>query len=607
MATTPINDILSWAKENGALISDEIDFKIIESGNIGAFTKQTSENDKLSEKLSTLLDESQIKLPKSLIITLQTAINSFGPEFTSISSKTLNINSVLKLYLAREVTNTESFFKPYLSLLPTLSQVNSPYTWTADQKLLLKDTNLGNSLNQNLFQIIEEWWQVINLLPESIKKPEAHFMNMKFYYEYKFYKDEDFYKYFITDFNIDNWTNFANYLWSSIILKSRSFPAYLLKDDSSTSIKKDEAMLLPLIDLLNHNPKSNVSWLVDEKYFSFKSDSASPDSELFNNYGMKGNEELLLGYGFCIENNSADSAALKLQIPQSFIDKIIDFGIELPTMETYTTSVIRTDDDVPKKATNYEDGILFFITENNLPENLIQVFQYVVRNEWENGLSTRMQLHGLNQLRQAIELKLALLKVPKVTDTVTRNIKIYIESQQRIFKSTIKRIKLLEKDLLAKNKLKLISLKTVYKNDIKSSQSLLLTFGFTSYDQILDHQFQDQYWLLYLIRCYNRQEYIPDTADEGDENNYLPKWIQTYFNKVVASSNKIIPEEVVQYKEIYQNLIPPLNKAVPEIFGKGKWGVEELIYSARLLDKIGFVRGKDQECILVIPDDVNST
>jgi hypothetical protein len=161
----------------------------------------------------------------------------------------------------------------------------------------------------------------------------------------------------------------------------------------------------------------------------------------------------------------------------------------------------------------------------------------------------------------------------------------------------------MEKQLLTQHKNQLISLKNVYKKDVKLAQSLLLTFGFTSYEQILESQFQDQCWLLFLIRCYNRDEYVSSDGDEdGDPDNYLPLWIKQYFNKVVVSST-VSAQQVVNYKDIYENLIPPLNKAVPEIYNRGKWGVEELVHSATLLDRIGFVRGQEQDCILVVPEN----
>ena len=163
--------------------------------------------------------------------------------------------------------------------------------------------------------------------------------------------------------------------------KSRSFPAYLIDKNN----KQDSAMLLPVVDLLNHNSKSKVHWDVSDNYFKFSSESIVPGKEIFNNYGLKGNEELLLAYGFCIENNLQDSVALKIKMPEEKIKAIEEYGIKLPTIDDYTNSVVAN--DAPSTAeTKHQDGVLFFINNENIPSNLIETFQFLVQNEWETEL-----------------------------------------------------------------------------------------------------------------------------------------------------------------------------------------------------------------------------
>ena len=58
--------------------------------------------------------------------------------------------------------------------------------------------------------------------------------------------------------------------------KSRSFPAYLIDKNN----KQDSAMLLPVVDLLNHNSKSKVHWDVSDNYFKFSSESIVPGKEI---------------------------------------------------------------------------------------------------------------------------------------------------------------------------------------------------------------------------------------------------------------------------------------------------------------------------------------
>lgn len=611
-----IDRIVEWAKSNGALVSPKLTFEWIKNGVIGGIYRNSSDPE--DEKLQG----NQIRIPLSLAITLGDAIKSFDygayGDFTDISHRTLNTNSLLKLFLARERSSAylkNSHYEPYLSLLPQIEEMNSPYCWTSEDKSYIKGTNLGGSLKSNIGQLVEEWWQVINLLPQEMPKPADHFVNMKFYYEYKFYNDDDIYQYFVVNQNVDNWTSFPNYLWASLILKSRAFPAYLVKNIANEiDIRLDEAMLLPIIDLLNHDMKAVTEWSADKvdgvNYFSFKSLSAKEGEELFNNYGRKGNEELLLAYGFCIEDNEADSCALKIKVPLELLPQLELAGVRLPTLADFTNSVVRED---PKqndtsstterksedKYKQFEDGLLFFISKDNVPDNLILLFQNLVKNSWETTVTLRLKFAGINQLRQAIEQKITLINstpVPKSTSPNFRNINIYVASQKTILNSAIKYLKHLEKKMLADPEIKpnLVSLKNVYKKDKKFTDALLISLGITSFEQLVANNFQDQAWLLYLIRCHNKKEY------DDEETNYLPDWIHDSFDKV-AKEHNVSPEEVLQFKELYEGLVLPMTEAAPDVFNRGVWTVEELIFSARLLDTISFTRGKEQECILVKP------
>lgn len=617
----PIDQLIQWATENGAVITPNLKFKWIKPGVIGGVYSQTSTN-KTPSETPTPLDDKHISIPTKVAITLQDAIESFNygayGDFNDISQKTMNVNSLLKLYLARERSENylqKSFYNPYLKLLPKLEDINSPYTWTPEDKSYIKGTNLGGSLNNNIGHLVEEWWQLINLLPQELPKPSEHFINMKFYYEYKFYQDQDIYDYFVKNQDYNNWTSFPNYLWASLILKSRSFPSYLIKEPNEQN-KLDEAMLLPVVDLLNHDMNANTEWstsdIDDKKYFSFKSLSVHDGEELFNNYGRKGNEELLLAYGFCTDNNDADTCALKIKVPIELLPEIQKSGVRLPKLDDYTTSVVRNVDkpgeaididhseDHHDNYKQYEDGLLFFISNNNIDENLILLFQNLVKNSWEPSLTLRLKYAGINQLRQAIELKINLINstpTPPSTSPNYTNITIYVSSQKKILNSSIKHLKHLEKQMLTDPDIKpnLISLKNVYKKDKKFADALLISLGITSYDQLVSNNFQDQAWLLYLMRCHNKDQY------QDEEGNYLPEWIFESFERI-TKQHKITPEEILQFKQLYEGLVLPMTEAAPEVFNRGVWTVEELIFSARLLDTISFTRGKEQECILVKPE-----
>ncbi|KAI5957231.1 hypothetical protein KGF54_000159 [Candida jiufengensis] len=563
-----INELIEWAQSNGAGISDNVEFVQINESNYGA---ESTSNSKAS-----------IQIPRKLIITCDKAKALFGEK---IYDESKNHISLLKMFICYEKLQQNSFYKPYFDILPSLKSIDSPYTWSPEEKSYIQVTNLGNSLKENLHSLIEEWWIVINLLPEDVEKPEEHFINMKFYYEYKFYKDEDYYNYF-NEINSKNWTSFPNYLWSSLIFKSRAFPAYII----DKSLPKNESMLLPVVDMLNHNPQAKVEWTCNNDSFVFQTDTiCEKGQEIYNNYGMKGNEELLLAYGFAIENNVADTVALKIKVPESKLKVLKELNVKLPTIDDYTNSVL---DQTCVEKENYENGILFFINSNNVPENLIQVFQILVQNPWESGkISLRMKLAGLNHLRAALAAKNSMLQldIPTEKSTKYKYIKWYIESQNRIYTSAIKDIKRQEKHLLTESKSNLITLKNVYKKDTKFQQSLLF-LGFNSYESILESEFQDQCWLLWLIRCYNKEIY--------KSNEELPEWITNLF-KHLRKITDITSQEVLNYKPIFDAIIPDLAQSVPEIYSTGEWSISEFIIAGKLLDLISFTRGKEQECIVV--------
>ena len=78
------------------------------------------------------------------------------------------------------------------------------------------------------------------------------------------------------------------------------------------------------MDMLNHRPNHLVTWLISSNTITFVADTSYlAATEIFNNYGAKGNEEctsiqhtmlivVLMGYGFCIVDNPHESISLKL-------------------------------------------------------------------------------------------------------------------------------------------------------------------------------------------------------------------------------------------------------------------------------------------------------
>lgn len=83
-------------------------------------------------------------------------------------------------------------------------------------------------------------------------------------------------------------------------------------------------ILFPVVDILNHSVSAKVEWdFKPGASFSLKlleGESFQPGQELFNNYAPKQNDELLLGYGFCLDNNPIEQFPLKLAFPPMLQD-----------------------------------------------------------------------------------------------------------------------------------------------------------------------------------------------------------------------------------------------------------------------------------------------
>eukprot|EP00929_Paragymnodinium_shiwhaense_P100875 TRINITY_DN63536_c0_g1_i1.p1 TRINITY_DN63536_c0_g1~~TRINITY_DN63536_c0_g1_i1.p1 ORF type:complete len:503 (+),score=99.26 TRINITY_DN63536_c0_g1_i1:65-1573(+) len=124
---------------------------------------------------------------------------------------------------------------------------------------------------------------------------------------------------------------FEDWLWARSVWTSRSFSARL-------KVGANVPLFLPLIDVFNHLNEYPVSVcrekVVDEEHeeqeyhnvvLAFTdSVSITPGEEVWNNYGDKGNEELLLAYGFTISDNPFDSVLWPLEFEKSQISVSLD-------------------------------------------------------------------------------------------------------------------------------------------------------------------------------------------------------------------------------------------------------------------------------------------
>ncbi|KAK9778260.1 putative SET domain-containing protein [Seiridium cardinale] len=181
------------------------------------------------------------------------------------------------LYIRRQqyLLGSESKWWPYISTLPQPENMAGmlPALWPEDDVDFLLGTNAYVAVQEIKSTLKKEYKDAMKLLPDSFRSGYTRPL----------------------------------YLWAYAIFTSRSFrPSLVLPEADSMQLPcaiDDFSVLLPLYDLGNHSPVARSSWTADHasQLVSLRCGEAyGVGEQVFNNYGMKTNAELLLGYGFIL-------------------------------------------------------------------------------------------------------------------------------------------------------------------------------------------------------------------------------------------------------------------------------------------------------------------
>ncbi|KAJ3291545.1 hypothetical protein HK104_005969, partial [Borealophlyctis nickersoniae] len=119
-------------------------------------------------------------------------------------------------------------------------------------------------------------------------------------------------------------------LWAYSAISSRAFPRAKVKTPTDgrdhaaegaveVAGEASELCLYPVLDMLNHRRGERVEWRINENREDggvtfIAMDDVPEGVEIFNNYGAKGNENLLANYGFVLDPNPEDYVKVSLQI-----------------------------------------------------------------------------------------------------------------------------------------------------------------------------------------------------------------------------------------------------------------------------------------------------
>ncbi|KAI8979311.1 hypothetical protein BDF20DRAFT_868834 [Mycotypha africana] len=309
MSDLEFENYLTWVKNNG-----------------GSFKNLKFEHGSAYATSIIKPNENFASVPFKLCITEDVARQAL-PNLDNFSSR-----YVLTLFLLlQKRLGEKSFYWPYINILP--KSIQTPFFFDDMELAFLKNTNLEAAVRERRKMIQQNYSMILENLPANVKKEDV------------------------------KWEEF---LYCYCVYSSRSFP-YKLIDPSAN----DSEALFPLVDALNHKPRTKITWSRDGNNengsLSFiAGQEFKQGEEVFNNYGPKSNEELLLGYGFCFEYNEYDHVALKPNFSQD-----PNFEVKRQILQQNNIS------------SGNVDPLTFYIHWNNIPAAYFKLMRVLVMNSVE--------------------------------------------------------------------------------------------------------------------------------------------------------------------------------------------------------------------------------
>ncbi|KXX73558.1 Ribosomal lysine N-methyltransferase set10 [Madurella mycetomatis] len=204
---------------------------------------------------------------------------AFSPRFMS----SIPPHAIGRFFLIKEyLKGKDSRWWPYIATLPQPENLNSwvlPAFWPEDDTDFLEGTNA---------------YAAVQEIQENVKR--------EFKQARRVLKDEGFP-------NRQDYTQLL-YKWAFCIFTSRSFrPSLVLsqsvREYASTLLPAgcgldDFSILQPLFDIANHSMTAKFEWDIASDQNCCRlicGDAYQPGDQVYNNYGLKSNSELLLAYG----------------------------------------------------------------------------------------------------------------------------------------------------------------------------------------------------------------------------------------------------------------------------------------------------------------------
>ncbi|KAJ2890711.1 hypothetical protein GGI21_006083, partial [Coemansia aciculifera] len=202
------------------------------------------------------LDGRYASIPNKLVITGKVCHDTIGTNEQQQLEQKDDIKQsrlMLCLFLIHErfVMKEDSFWKPYIDILPR--KFHTPLQFNDEELKFLRGTPAEFSVAERHEGYREYLQKALDLVPESVIPRDVLI--------------------------------YDNYLWAMSVLSSRSFSKELM-EGTLCRLTAESEVLLPLLDMANHYPRTPVTWIIDDDGIGFSIDAViEPGEQIFNNYG----------------------------------------------------------------------------------------------------------------------------------------------------------------------------------------------------------------------------------------------------------------------------------------------------------------------------------
>ncbi|PNS16561.1 Ribosomal lysine N-methyltransferase 4 [Sphaceloma murrayae] len=364
---TSADALIAWLRENNGFLNPST--VLLSDGDHGGHMVATSD----------IADDAVImNVPHSIALSCLNAMVDDSLPVLKAHAESFTVEALGVLYLMSQWLDKEnSFWKPYLDILPTPEKgFNTPFWFDEEDLQWLKGTDLLNT-----FEALESAWR-------TYWRDDTKILNDGGMDRTLIGLHRRLCKWAATVYNSRSLSSRAvrpqdSKYWTAYKHGPKGRQTVLLDFSKVSETRKDFPVLVPIMDCLNHNPEAKVDWAFEPGRFVLSvSKGIGKGEEVYNNYGPKSNSELLMGYGFCIENNPYDCVFETLKPPPRELHRLL----RSIHPGYFTTMGAWNSEAATFRLTTWSphSGKTAWAS---IPESLIELFYYMVI--FERGLEVR--------------------------------------------------------------------------------------------------------------------------------------------------------------------------------------------------------------------------